>query len=539
MDQKKLEAMANAAEKGYSMDFDSPEEAKAVGAILQARKAQPKAQMQGGMTYTPPADPVAPMMPSGFSAGMKPGIVDYAPAAGIVSDAATMSHDATGTKWNQLKESKVPGAMDEFMKMANDLPDEKRWEVMRDMVKMKYQRDIDQNIAKRKNAASMDPQGYASGQFAGSAALGALAGPLGGASAAGQGLAGMATGYAMDPSPESALLGGLGGAAASKVGGMAKDVFGAGQAPRAPSRAGEGNLKAALGISLDDELNNYTDDELAEILDVIRENVPALGSARQGALNVHAGKPDPGMTQVGSIDAEMAAPVVPQRKPGAWSPQRGSPKEINFGPEGDIDADILYRGASSEDLNNMLPAGPMASRGASPNLQPRQSPIAPPGPQNVKLDVMEGPQSPPMSPPEAQAFDLLQGVAERGTPRTLKSGIQQVNHGESSLAGNGLVSTPQGAIKGAALERGNMIIGVNLPKVVDKMMSMVDSAGMTAYKGMIGGAGAGGSTKLKQLVSDVMTSEEPDVIDYLYKEMYPEYNALSLEAKNGIEKEGK
>lgn len=261
------------------------------------------------------------------------------------------------------------------------------------------------------------------------------------------------------------------------------------------------------------------DGEFQELLQIVRdhsgpsgdpqtalENIerPHMESGARGANGTPVGEaPDP-LHQVGSIPAEMEGMPVPGRKPGAWSPQKGPPRQVDFqeggknpGRYGD------WYGADQSELSKLMEPTPYQVRGQDP--LPRTIPG--PGAEGVRMDAYSpqtSAEAPPMNP---MAREASSGMARAAS-------VRPAGMDPSTLRG-GLVQT--------GMMRAGTAIGVGGHAAAQKVQNFMQSRN---------GAGLSPAlqSQVKSLVQMVMQSEDPSFTDYLAKETSPHYLALSLEA---------
>src|SRR5258706_13648692 len=109
MDPKKLQAYVSAIESGHDMEFDSPEEAKAVAAALNARRAVHTQPASVDLTSHATAQPEGPTQggsAQAFMLGAKPELLDYlgpALSSGPLASAAE--------RMSQGEKAALPGQM--------------------------------------------------------------------------------------------------------------------------------------------------------------------------------------------------------------------------------------------------------------------------------------------------------------------------------------------------------------------------------------------------------------------------------------------
>lgn len=539
MDQEKIKAMADAAAAGYEVQFDSDEEARAVESMLQAKHGVSPGRAADPIDLNAPQKTNAGpnLQANSFLAGAKPGIADYAPALGVVKDAATGSKDATGSGFSNMS----PEEKEYFIASVDQLPESMKSMVLKEMFKLNYKRGIEQNKSDRASAQAADPVGYGMGQATSGALLGAGAGVVAGPGAAAQGLAGMASGFAMDPHPSSALAGGIGGAASTAV----------------PKSFASGIRKSGTALAesditddmIADWLNMDSNERIAaksgglhpqmdEIADVVRANasggggpqatreaieLPAIQRGAEGTSQNPMGKyPRPV-----DLEAQISTPAKPKE---SWLNPSGRSTQVDLdwptsNPSNIEDAELLthhgldspmYENTSTQELADIAPPHPAADR----LLAPKGKPIGPygrPAPEPNSIQGFEtGPDQPPLSPPERYVSDKLGAVNDKG--------LDLVHQ------------TPTGAVSRLIANRLAPAIGITAPALGQKMLQMLESKGNGMIVGGLEGAGA---SKLRAAVQDVIGSDDPDVMDYMYQEMYPQYRALALEAKNALEKEAK
>lgn len=519
MDQEKLNAMADVMAQGHEVEFDSPDEAKAVETILKARA--------GSKSADRPAAPIKDI--NAAKIGATPGVLDYTPAASAAVKSAFGDQSGMRSRWDKMIEHMGGGVKDEFINSVNALPDEERWSVMRDLVKTNYQRDIDENRRERRAAQTSDPMSYGIGQAITGTALGVAGGMAAGPGVAGQGLAGMATGFAMDPSKESTLSGGLAGAGAASIPSAAGSMMrGAGKTLAESTDITDAMLADWLGFNSAEQIALKRSGEWRDVMDVARAHLGVKGpqSAREsielpaiarGAQGTE-GEPVTGPYKSGQIQATMDPMPVQQPRqmhPKSWQNPSGQSREIDLSLGNDDQAladfhgENLYQNASNDDLTNMMAPHPAASR-YSPG--PRKS-LAPPGPQEVSLDVIEEPSVPPLSPPERLVSSKLGAVQDKGL---------------------GLVhQTPKGSFTRSMANRIAPAMGVGVPELGQKMLQALDNeAARTAVGGTAGGMSSVGRSKLEQLIRIVFDSQDPALEDYLAQEADPSYRSLRMQVDN-------
>lgn len=509
-----------------------------------------KSQMNGGLVHTP-ADNPAQIIKSNesFGAGATPGIADYAvPMGKMVSDIATFSQDqypptgnTSGGPFGSKMGAMTPEEKSDLSINLGSYSDKEAREVLSDLLRQNWQRDVQKNRDERAAAQKKDPTGYGLGQATTGAALGAGLGVAAGPEIAAQGLAGMGSGFAMDPTPESALLGGAAGAGIAS----GPQLLGKGLRSSGEALSNLSTTDAMIG----DWLNLKSDEILAlkqsgdwdELMQVVRANqsvsgpqamresieMPAMARGAEGtSVNPMGQYPK----TVGQVSAEMppmsVSPQRPDLHPKSWNRPSGS-REIDMSlaePDqslADFHGTDLYSNASTEDLVGLMPPHPAASQSPkglpTPSGRPGVVPMARPQAQSTTLDMVQtGPNVPPLSPMERLASEKLGSVANRG---------QDLVH-----------QTPTGMINRTLANRVAPMIGFKAPELGKKMLNLLDSQGAGMILGGLEGAGA---SKVRKAIGDMMQSKEPELTDYLYKEMFPEYNQLSLVAKDALEKESK
>lgn len=133
----------------------------------------------------------------------------------------------------------------------------------------------------------------------------------------------------------------------------------------------------------------------------------------------------------------------------------------------------------------------------------------------MRPQTMPAPNQMPF--PDRAASTALQGVANTSSAMDVAAGSQSIK--------------PATGMWGAIKDRTLPVAGIGFHKVAEKMVQMIEQSNAAA--GMSGVA----SGKLMQLIQAVRSAENPELEDYLAKEMSPEYNHWAAEAKSELEKE--
>lgn len=539
MDSDKIKAMADAAEKGYEIEYDSPEEAKAVEKYLQLKSGgQPMLLGKQEPTHLDKMDPA-----QAEKIGATPSVADYSPLLRNVDprhavngeNAGGFKHfqNATGNSTQAI--AHLLSALDQIDKFMPGTGSK----VLSAMGHSQDMADIDANKKTRAVASVDQPAAYNLGRAEGGAITNIAGGALLGPSAAAQGMAGMVSALAQDMSPTSGLGGAAAGYGMGRLLGTGK--LEAGLEKLSPhgledgSTIGDQMLARYLGLKPEEIVKLKASGELDDILGVVRGNSEFPYMNPQETLeNINLeptqmgsrgslGNPSmdmPAQQPIGKIKAEMSAMPTQQPNPGAWTPQPGPPKEIvlggKYGPNDNPGwhTDNLYKGATAEELNSINPAGPAASRGPYGPWAGRQ--IPPPAPQQVDLDVYHPyspAEPPPLSPPERAASAGLAHAASQKdvgmVPSTFAGGMQQM-----------------------FMQRAAAPTSIGVPKVAERMLQMIQSP---AAQHLGGAMKSAASASLRPVIEHVMSSADPSFSDYLAKETFPEYLALSKRAQKELE----
>lgn len=428
----------------------------------------------------------------------------------------------------------------------------------------KYERA--RNDYRRQNADmhAANPTAYRTGEFAGAMASPANklmpgAGP--GASLGRKVATGVATGiplgaaagsgFSNDPTAsgtavDSAIGAGTGGVFGG-IGAAAGHGLGKGMAAVGSwlSKKADDLLTSVLGFKSDEIIAlKYGDPELyQEVLQVarkagdeagfpyqsqpMRESIE--GPAVQQGVEGSVGNPPLSTSQrIAQADQSGSGVPVQQPKPQhprAWGKPSGKGREHPISLSGDdqtlgaFHGTDPYANTSSADMTAAMPAHPGASRALAPQSE-----------MGSKL-----PGDGPMVEPST-------GYGEPQTPQQPLSEAQQIvskqlgtvadQNGGGILPKTGMMpSTFKGGISSAAMAKTEMVGGIGLHKIGQKMIEMATNNDLA--KGMSSAANG----KLVQLVDAVMSSENPELEDFLAKEMSPLYNHMSLEAKRALEDE--
>lgn len=300
--------------------------------------------------------------------------------------------------------------------------------------------------------------------------------------------------------------------------------------------AADNLIASSLELSSDELIALKADKQLYQrFLDVVKSKMP-FGLNPQGAREsielpaIEAGlegtSVNPGRTAAQKMwradRAGSGVPVnvegPPPMHPKSWAKPSGKSRQIDLDeglrPE---DATLdefhgvepLYNRASSADLNNMMPAHPGADKALRPVGKAPNSPAS---------TGYGAPEAPPIGP--ATALSEAEQLASRqlGKVADLRRGGME----PSSL---------KGGIARMVMDRGGLAVGSGVHQVARRMRDALNNADAAA------GMSRASSGALLRLIEAVENSPNPDLEDYLAKEMSPEYNALSLEAKNALEKE--
>lgn len=332
---------------------------------------------------------------------------------------------------------------------------------------------------------------------------------------------------------EGGGIGGLLGAAGGKLSELGMSAM------EGVSNKADDLLAAALNIPVgsDDYILFKNSGMFDKVLNVVRSNAEApytAGGIRNNIEGAYQGMegsltgvptrtPAQSYTAMNKPGSGIPAPSRAQ-KPGNWASKGREipPQDIADTVVGDaanpdeaamLNASDPYEAATTGQLNSIKK--PYAS--ADANLAPKGNPSNPPTPGPSFSSPLRGARM----PEEAQIASQKLGDITKRTG----SGLQ---------AKNGLQATTlPSAIAGTLMSRGEMIGGVGFSKIANKMAELLQTSDMASGMSQVG------TGKLKQLLDAVKNSDNPELEDYLAKEMDSNYNQLSLVAKDAVEKESK
>ncbi len=456
---------------------------------------------------------------------------------------------------------------DDFLDYLHTVPDDKK---QAEIMRMVMPKGASESRKHRNKMMDRSPVSYGTGQALVGLPLGAAAGAVAGPSVAGQALAGGAIGALQGGSKESALSGAILGGGLTAAGKLAGAIGNGGlkaitnnademmisglgydskeqlalqavddywaQVRSLASKAGIGDeageqlaqeVLASKGILPPDGIGR------SEVLDVGRNVVkfpygaqPARSRIERGPIA--AGSRGTAVKELGEAPSyeapysEMPENVTPDQivkdqHPSSWINKQWKPTEIDLGPSQSAENELL-----SDFAGNSIPPDQMSG----PGLYGRMSNadlvnMAPPG--NPRPEPMRQFRT-PMREPEQMSrtgyYDEPPPLDPASRSVSDKLGILR-DKKETGLP----ISTLPGRIADSGLKRFDLAVGSFKPRA-EKMLEMLNSEGFSKAASVM----SGGAARLASLVNGVATSDDPELMDYLYKEMYPEYNLLSLAA---------